>query len=145
MPDLAALVDTLLVRLGAARVYRLAPVESDLPERAVRRVPALAAERYGHVVVEADGNEAELLRIAARVREHRVSVVLSLEGLDAEDQMRAAAAFLGGLFDADHRRRPVVLRHSRPIGHSRWKGRSSPASDRRRPHFPYERRSEPAG
>ncbi|WP_238258774.1 helicase HerA domain-containing protein, partial [Methylorubrum podarium] len=59
------------------------------------------AERYGHVVVEADGNEAELLRIAARVREHRVSVVLSLEGLDAEDQMRAAAAFLGGLFDAD--------------------------------------------
>ncbi|WP_461657409.1 DUF6504 family protein [Methylorubrum aminovorans] len=42
-PDLAALVDTLLVRLGAARVYRLAPVESDLPERAVRRVPALAA------------------------------------------------------------------------------------------------------
>ena len=59
------------------------------------------AERYGHVVVEADGNESELLRIAARVREHRVSVVLSLEGLDAEDQMRAAAAFLGGLFDAD--------------------------------------------
>jgi len=44
-PDLAALVDTLLVRLGAARVYRLAPVESDLPERAVRRVPALAAPR----------------------------------------------------------------------------------------------------
>jgi protein ImuB len=43
VPDLAALVDTLLVRLGAARVYRLAPVESDLPERAVRRVPALAA------------------------------------------------------------------------------------------------------
>lgn len=42
-PDLAALVDTLLVRLGAARVYRLAPVESDLPERAVRRVSALAA------------------------------------------------------------------------------------------------------
>lgn len=41
--DLAALIDTLLVRLGAARVYRLAPVESDLPERAVRRVPALAA------------------------------------------------------------------------------------------------------
>ncbi|GMA74126.1 hypothetical protein GCM10025880_05430 [Methylorubrum aminovorans] len=27
--------------------------------------------------------------------------MLSLEGLDAEDQMRAAAAFLGGLFDAD--------------------------------------------
>ncbi len=59
------------------------------------------AERYGHVVVEADGDDMELQRIAARVREHRVSVVLSLEGLDAEDQMRAAAAFLGGLFDAD--------------------------------------------
>ncbi len=59
------------------------------------------AERYGHVVVEADGDDVELQRIAARVREHRVSVVLSLEGLDAEEQMRAAAAFLGGLFDAD--------------------------------------------
>ena len=59
------------------------------------------AERYGHVVIEADGDDIELQRIAARVREHRVSVVLSLEGLDAEDQMRAAAAFLGGLFDAD--------------------------------------------
>ena len=62
------------------------------------------AERYGHVVVEADGSEAELHRIASRVREHRVSVVLSLEGLDAEDQMRAAASFLGGLFDAERDR-----------------------------------------
>ena len=59
------------------------------------------AERFGHVVVEADGSEAELSRIAARVRQHRVSVVLSLEGLDADAQMRAAAAFLGGLFDAE--------------------------------------------
>ncbi|WP_238308115.1 DNA polymerase Y family protein [Methylorubrum suomiense] len=41
--DLAALVDTLRLRLGAERIYRLAPVESDWPERAVRRVPALAA------------------------------------------------------------------------------------------------------
>ena len=62
---------------------------------------ASLSERYGHVVVEADGDEASLQRIAARVREHRVSVVLSLEGLDAEGQMRAAAAFLGGLFDAE--------------------------------------------
>ena len=45
--------------------------------------------------------EAELTGIAARVRQHRVSVVLNLEGLDVEQQMRAAAAFLGGLFDAD--------------------------------------------
>ncbi|GAB6845670.1 protein ImuB [Methylorubrum rhodinum] len=41
--DLAALIDTLRLRLGAERVYRLAPVESDLPERAVRRVAPLSA------------------------------------------------------------------------------------------------------
>src|ERR1700742_1357201 len=35
---------------------------------------------------------------------HRVSTVLNLEGLDAENQMRRAAAFLGGLFEVsrDH-------------------------------------------
>ncbi len=55
----------------------------------------------GHVVVDAEGSEADLHRIAARVRRHRVSVVLNLEGLDAEGQMRAAAAFLGGLFEAE--------------------------------------------
>ncbi|WP_158808909.1 ATP-binding protein [Beijerinckia sp. L45] len=59
------------------------------------------AERYGHIVIEATGDDAELTQIAARVRAHRVSVVLSLEALDAEAQMRAAAAFLGGLFEAD--------------------------------------------
>ncbi|NYZ15987.1 ATP-binding protein [Azospirillum sp. RWY-5-1] len=60
------------------------------------------ADRFGHVVVEAaDHTEAALQRIASRVREHRVSVVLNLEGLDSEAQMRAAASFLGGLFDAD--------------------------------------------
>ncbi|MCS0496520.1 ATP-binding protein [Ancylobacter sp. MQZ15Z-1] len=59
------------------------------------------AERYGHVVVDTRRGEADLQRIAARVRQHRVSVVLNLEELDAEQQMRAAAAFLGGLFDAD--------------------------------------------
>ena len=32
--------------------------------------------------------------LAARIREHRASVVLSLEGLEAEGQMRCAAAFL---------------------------------------------------
>jgi len=39
-----------------------------------------------------------------RVRIHRVSTVLNLEGLDAENQMRRAAAFLGGLFEVarDH-------------------------------------------
>ncbi len=59
------------------------------------------ADKYGHLVVDASRSEAELTGIAARVRQHRVSVVLSLEGLDVEQQMRCAAAFLGGLFDAD--------------------------------------------
>src|SRR3954454_17626951 len=57
------------------------------------------ADRFGHVVVDAAGSEADLYRIAARVRQHRVSVVLNLEDLDADGQMRCAAAFLGGLFD----------------------------------------------
>lgn len=59
------------------------------------------ADRFGHVVVDASRSEGDIQRIAARVRQHRVSVVLSLEGLDTEAQMRCAAAFLGGLFDAD--------------------------------------------
>ncbi len=59
------------------------------------------SERYGHVVIEAaDQAEKDIARIAARIREHRASVVLSLEGLEAEGQMKCAAAFLGGLFDA---------------------------------------------
>jgi hypothetical protein len=63
------------------------------------------ADRYGHVPVEAaEHSERDIARLAARIREHRASVVLSLEGLEAEGQMRCAAAFLGGLFDAprDH-------------------------------------------
>jgi DNA helicase HerA-like ATPase len=59
------------------------------------------ADRFGHQVVDAARTEAELTRIAGRVRQHRVSVVLNLEGLDVEQQMRAAAAFLGGMFDAE--------------------------------------------
>ncbi|MES2903351.1 MAG: ATP-binding protein [Pseudomonadota bacterium] len=63
------------------------------------------ADRYGHIAVEAaDHDEKDIARLAGRIREHRASVVLSLEGLEAEAQMRCAAAFLGGLFDAprDH-------------------------------------------
>lgn len=41
-PDMAALVDRLVARLGHGRVYRLTPVESDVPERAVRRIAPLA-------------------------------------------------------------------------------------------------------
>ncbi|AXS38824.1 ATP-binding protein [Breoghania sp. L-A4] len=60
------------------------------------------AERFGHVVVDANGaTERDLTRIAGRVRQHRISVVLNLEGLDADVQMKAAAAFLNGLFEAE--------------------------------------------
>ena len=59
------------------------------------------ADRFAHVVVDAARPEAELVRIAGRIRQHRVSVVLTLEGLDAEQQMRCAAAFLSGMFEAE--------------------------------------------
>jgi protein ImuB len=39
--DVSRLVDTLGVRRGQDKVFRLTPVESALPERATRRVPAL--------------------------------------------------------------------------------------------------------
>lgn len=56
---------------------------------------------YGHVAIEAvDYSAAEMAHFARRCREHRTSVVLSLEGLEMEGQMRCAAAFLSGLFDA---------------------------------------------
>ena len=41
-PDLAPLVDRLANRLGEVRIYRTAPVESDVPERSVRRVPVMS-------------------------------------------------------------------------------------------------------
>ena len=41
-PDLSGLIDRLANRVGARAVYRFAPVASDVPERAVRRIPALA-------------------------------------------------------------------------------------------------------
>jgi protein ImuB len=40
-PDLAPLVDRLVNRLGEGEVYRLVPVESDVPERSMRQVPVL--------------------------------------------------------------------------------------------------------
>ena len=42
MPDISALVDRLSNRLGAGQVVRAEAVESDVPERSVRYVPALA-------------------------------------------------------------------------------------------------------
>ena len=41
-PEIGSLIDTLANRLDAARLYRVVPVESDLPERAVAKVAALA-------------------------------------------------------------------------------------------------------
>ncbi|ATY33308.1 ATP-binding protein [Sphingomonas psychrotolerans] len=59
------------------------------------------SDRYGHIAIEAsEHSERDVARFAARIREHRASVVLSLEGLEAEGQMKCAAAFLNGLFDA---------------------------------------------
>jgi len=56
---------------------------------------------HGHVAIDAvDYTAVEIGRFAARCREHRTSVVLNLEGLEMDGQMRCAAAFLSGLFDA---------------------------------------------
>jgi hypothetical protein len=58
------------------------------------------AEKFGHLVIDAEEHTERALQVAGeRVRIHRVSTVLNLEGLDAENQMRRAAAFLGGLFE----------------------------------------------
>ena len=43
-PDISDLVDILANRIGADAVYRAAPVASDVPERAVGRIPALAPD-----------------------------------------------------------------------------------------------------
>src|SRR4051794_12130154 len=59
------------------------------------------AERFGHLVIDAAAHtEAGLTLAGDRARRHRVSVVLDLEGLDQDGQLRRAAAFLNGLFDA---------------------------------------------
>ena len=43
-PDLSGLIDTLANRVGAHAIYRFAPVASDVPERSVCRIPALAED-----------------------------------------------------------------------------------------------------
>jgi uncharacterized protein len=63
------------------------------------------ADRFGHLLINAEGHTERGLQAAGeRARIYRVSTVLNLEDLDAENQMRRAAAFLGGLFEAarDH-------------------------------------------
>lgn len=60
------------------------------------------AGAHGHTVIDAgDHPETAMSRAAEQVRVHRISVVLNLEGLDVNGQLRHAAAFLSGLFDAD--------------------------------------------
>lgn len=44
LPDISDLVDTIGNRIGAEHLYRIAPVASDVPERSLRRVPAMAPE-----------------------------------------------------------------------------------------------------
>ena len=58
--SLAALVDRLSNRLGAGQVYRACPAESDVPERAVMRVPALAPPGAATWPLAADGGPAPL-------------------------------------------------------------------------------------
>ncbi|KIZ38946.1 MULTISPECIES: ATP-binding protein [Rhodopseudomonas] len=63
------------------------------------------AEGFGHLVIDAEVHTERGLQVAGeRARIHRVSTILNLEGLDAENQMRRAAAFLNGLFEVgrDH-------------------------------------------
>jgi protein ImuB len=43
-PDISDLIDTLANRVGERAIYRAAPVASDVPERSVGRVPALAPD-----------------------------------------------------------------------------------------------------
>uniref|UniRef100_Q11BQ0 Nucleotidyltransferase/DNA polymerase involved in DNA repair-like protein n=1 Tax=Chelativorans sp. (strain BNC1) TaxID=266779 RepID=Q11BQ0_CHESB len=43
-PDISDLIDTLANRVGERAIYRAAPVASDVPERCVRHIPALAPE-----------------------------------------------------------------------------------------------------
>lgn len=63
------------------------------------------ADRHGHLVIDAEVHTEQALQLAGeRARIHRVSTILNLEGLDAENQLRRAAAFLGGMFEVarDH-------------------------------------------
>jgi protein ImuB len=46
-PDISGLIDTLVGRVGAKRLFRFAAVESDLPERSVRRTAPLADATTG--------------------------------------------------------------------------------------------------
>jgi protein ImuB len=44
VPDVSGLIDTLVNRVGERRLYRIAPVASDVPERSVRKIRPMATE-----------------------------------------------------------------------------------------------------
>lgn len=59
------------------------------------------AEKFGHLVIDAsEQTEATLRAAGERARIHRASVILNLESVEAEQQLRAAGAFLNGMFEA---------------------------------------------
>ncbi len=47
VPDVSGLIDTLANRVGERKLYRIAPVASDVPERSVRKVLPMATETGG--------------------------------------------------------------------------------------------------
>jgi len=58
-------------------------------------------ETFGYTVVDAAKfKPSKLASVARKARELRGSIVLTLEGMPIDDQLRAVAAFLNGLFDA---------------------------------------------
>ena len=91
----------LVTQLNAFPPAVLAPYATTAALLATEQQAGRLRIRPALVALAAEGlPDPEIARIATRLREHRASVVLSLEGLEAEGQMRCAAAFLSALFDA---------------------------------------------
>ncbi|MGO9818073.1 MAG: DUF6504 family protein [Acidocella sp.] len=65
-PDISGLIDILANRVGEARLYRFAPVASDVPERSVRRV-APTAPRTGQDWPERWPRPARLLPVPEQI------------------------------------------------------------------------------
>ena len=119
--DVSQLVDTLRVRLGNERVFRLSPVESDIPERSARRVAAtsrsdgstwpkdlprparlLSPPEQVHAIAEIPDITAGQLEEAAGV----LAICSTTVGDQAELAERYAAravALLGRAFERNHR------------------------------------------
>ncbi|MET0245744.1 MAG: DNA polymerase Y family protein [Sphingomonas sp.] len=53
-PDLAPLVDTLATRIGLQRMWRMRPIESDVPERSIARAPVLDPPARSAAPMKAD-------------------------------------------------------------------------------------------